>query len=566
MRLVFRKAHLSIEQFSPVEIPNFVVLTGVNGAGKSHLIEAIEQGHVATEGLDNPNIVHFNYTNFRLSNESAFNGQQLASEREQAWQFYQTHIQPKAQSWRSKLGPEYVDVRSECVSENKPFWSTARNKLNEYKDHFRRFMAGSNMRGNHQAQGIYSLAKSIPYSIDEIEHDDFIELYKPYQFTNGLLPNQLGKIFWDYYVKYRHNQLNAFENEKNGKNYRALSEQDFITAHGHKPWEVVNEILATFDTLKYRVNSPEGSDIFSSFQLKLQHIEKPDLEIDFSNLSSGERILMALVASVYKSSSDRLFPDLLLLDEVDASLHPSMMRNMLDVIEKIFLKQGVRVILVSHSPTTIALAPEEAIFVMNRNGPDRIQKKSKEDALSVLTEGFATIEQGLRIFDQVAQFEVTIITEGHNDAIIRRALELFGVNGAEVLGGVRAITGEKQLRTIFDFFCKVPHQNKVIVVWDCDTRHGLVEENKTYPYIIPKNDQNTLAEKGIENAFSESLMQDYIKTVTMSDGRVIKEFDNTRKADFAQYLVTGATRDDFSHFQGLIDEIERIKQLDAVCA
>ena len=41
--------------------------------------------------------------------------------------------------------------------------------------------------------------------------------------------------------------------------------------------------------------------------------QKTNLEIEFSNLSSGERVLMALVASVYKSSGDKHFPDLLLL-------------------------------------------------------------------------------------------------------------------------------------------------------------------------------------------------------------------------------------------------------------
>lgn len=64
---------------------------------------------------------------------------------------------------------------------------------------------------------------------------------------------------------------------------------------------------------------------------------------------------MALVASIYKSSSDGAFPDILLLDELDASLHPSMIKNMIGVIEDIFLEQGIKVILVTHSPSTIAL-------------------------------------------------------------------------------------------------------------------------------------------------------------------------------------------------------------------
>jgi hypothetical protein len=60
------------------------VWTGVNGPGKSHLLKAIELKHVSVLGLENPNIIHFDYESFRLENESAFNSHQLSSEREAA--------------------------------------------------------------------------------------------------------------------------------------------------------------------------------------------------------------------------------------------------------------------------------------------------------------------------------------------------------------------------------------------------------------------------------------------------------------------------------------------------
>lgn len=561
MRLVFKTRHLSIDQFNPIKIPDFVVLTGVNGSGKSHLLQAIQNGSVLIEGLNNPHVVHFNYETFKLANEGAFNGHQLSNEREQAWNFYQQQIKPQAVSWKNSIPDKYQTLKEECIRDNKPFWITAKESAQQYTNHASTFLTQQNMRSNAHAQGIYSLLQKIPYGIDEIDHETFLTLYKPYQFTNDFLPLQLGKIFWDYYAKYRHNQLNAFENEKYNKAYHAFTEEEFIVAHGRKPWELVNEILATFDSLKYRVNSPEGTDVFSSFQLKLQHIEKPGLEVGFEHLSSGERVLMALVASVYKSSADGLFPDVLLLDEVDASLHPSMMQNMLNVIAAIFLQHGVKVILVSHSPTTIALAPDESIFTMQRSGANRIEKKSKDEALSILTEGFATIEQGLRLFDQVARSSITIITEGHNEALLRKALELFHVEGVEVLPGVQDITGKNQLRTVFQFFCKVQHQNKVIVVWDCDAPNGLEGEGRTFPYVIPANLGNPLTQKGIENAFPEHLFQPFIKTITHSNGNVVHAFDESRKSDFARHVVGQATRDDFVHFQGLITEIERVKAL-----
>ncbi len=127
-------------------------------------------------------------------------------------------------------------------------------------------------------------------------------------------------------------------------------------------------------------------DINGEYVFKLKHKYK-DIEISFEDLSSGEKILMALVASIYKSQSDGVFPDILLLDEIDATLHPSMIKNLLKVIENIFLAKGVKVIFTTHSPTTVALAPNDSIYVMKKDGLDRIQKTSKEKAIKILTEG-----------------------------------------------------------------------------------------------------------------------------------------------------------------------------------
>ncbi|MEL7408978.1 MAG: hypothetical protein AAFN00_18870, partial [Cyanobacteria bacterium J06558_2] len=66
--------------------------------------------------------------------------------------------------------------------------------------------------------------------------------------------------------------------------------------------------MENFTSLDYKVNNPEGMSSYETFQLKLLHTQKPGLELDFTHLSSGERILMALIASIYKSTSDNYFP------------------------------------------------------------------------------------------------------------------------------------------------------------------------------------------------------------------------------------------------------------------
>jgi len=561
MRLKFNTPYLSIDDFNPVELPDFTVVTGVNGSGKSHLLQAIEKGHATIEGVQKTSIVLFNYETFKLENESAFNATQIAGEREQAWQFYEQNVRKQANRWHVALGTNYEHLKELCVKDDASLFNATLDQSDKYSASVSQFFSPDLVRNNPQALGIFAIAKNLPYGLHEITKDEFERLYRPFAVKNDFLPTQLGKVFWDYYVKFYRNQVNEFQNERHGDSLEALTASDFEKKHGRKPWDVINEILTGFDSLSYRVGSPEGSDVFKNFHLRLLHTSKPGLEIDFSSLSSGERVLMALVASIYKSSADKRFPRLLLLDEVDASLHPSMMQNMLDVIKKVFLQHHVKVVLITHSPTTVALAPEESIFLMNRTGPDRIEKKSKQEALKVLTQGFATLEEGLKLFDEVARSNVTLITEGHNVSIIESLLRLNGISDVQLIKGLEGVTGKSQLKTLYQFFAKVQHKNKVIFVWDCDAPSGQSPENNTYPFTLPQNSANTVVDRGIENAFPEHLFGLFLKTTTLSDGKVIRQFDEARKKDFAAHIVKNGSIQDFVHFTSLVNEINRIRLL-----
>ena len=242
-------------------------------------------------------------------------------------------------------------------------------------------------------------------------------------------------------------------------------------------------------------------------------------------------------------------------------MHPSMMKNMLEVIHDIFIKQGVTVVLVTHSPTTIALAPEDSVFVMNRAGQKRIEKKSKQEALGILTQGFATLESGLKLFDEVTKSALTIITEGKNTLLINKALQLNGVEGVDVLSGVEGVSGKNQLKTLFDFLSRTNHVNKVIFVFDCDVTYSLSASENTYSYFLPKNEDNVIAKTGIENMFPSYLFDSFKKVITMSNGVIIEEFDGSRKRDFEQYILDRSNLDDFNNFQSLVAEIKRIRNM-----
>lgn len=576
MKLVYKSDYLSITKFSPVEIPDFTVLTGVNGSGKSHLLAAIEKNNVITEGVSNPRIVHFNYETFKLENEAQTNAQQILAERTAAWNFFlqprKTNIKGSLQNFKNTLGNEYGILTKISLEKEKPLWKLSKadvendalfEKLKQYKQSISDlFSSNPHLKDNTQASAIFVMAKKSQEGLDEMSEAEFCEQFEPYQLKNDFLPTQLGKFFADYFSRYELNQYNKFRNSDYHEKHAVLSETAFSERYGPKPWNVVNEILKTFSSLPYSINSPEGLTRNDGFQIKLIHDEKPNVSPAFSELSSGERILMALVASIFKSKSDAHFPDILLLDEIDASLHPSMMKNLLEVIQNIFLQNGVKVVLVTHSPTTIALAPEESIFVVNRSGENRIVKKTQSEALEILTEGFATLEKGIQLLDQISKADMTILTEGRNIAYIEKVLQFHNITDVEVIKGAEDRTGKQQLKVLYDFFSVLPHERSVIIVWDCDatTYTTLPVVNKTAPFVFVKNEDNGIYKKGIENLFSEDRFNGFTKSITTSFGDTTIEFDGARKADFEQSIMDRNEPSDFTLFQPLIDMIVEIRK------
>lgn len=91
-------------------------------------------------------------------------------------------------------------------------------------------------------------------------------------------------------------------------------------------------------------------------------------------------------------------------------LHPSMCKQLVDVIQDVFVSQKkVKVIITTHSPSTIAICPEDSIYVVNKTG-SQIQKISKEEALKVLTSGVPTL---------------SIDYKGHKQIIVESPTDVF---------------------------------------------------------------------------------------------------------------------------------------------
>jgi hypothetical protein len=106
---------------------------------------------------------------------------------------------------------------------------------------------------------------------------------------------------------------------------------------------------------------------------------------------------MGIVGWLYSAQQHGIFPKLLLLDEPDARLHPSMTRQFLDIVNELLVgKYRIRVIMSTHSPSTVALAPEGSVFEMSRDAPRVRRSESREKTVALLTAGLVTVTESTR--------------------------------------------------------------------------------------------------------------------------------------------------------------------------
>lgn len=124
------------------------------------------------------------------------------------------------------------------------------------------------------------------------------------------------------------------------------------------PWTILNQL---FEILNFKYRFKRDYE-FITPNMEENPKLRDDNEIrSLLDLSDGEKAILklALIALDEEVSKDI---DLVLFDEYDAPLNPSLTEAFYHVIEEFYVKKGIQVIITTHSPATISLAPEYAVF------------------------------------------------------------------------------------------------------------------------------------------------------------------------------------------------------------
>lgn len=363
MKIVVSNKYKSIPSGLDFDLPDFSILTGKNGSGKSHLLEVMadqQKSKVTVDGRVLTKILHVGYNGLNPQVNERCDSSEVIQNVNHWWaqigniiQHYKTHY----------LGRHtFEDIISQYINPN----------------------FGNDVARNSILKNIFDKSGK---NIEDITELDVYNNITFSENNNGnLFFSQCAMIFKAYHLRWTKNKFNKFLISEGGvEGLKFLSDDDFRKMYGPPPWELINEILARAN-LPYEFPNPSLGDADLPYILKLVD-KSTGTDISVNDLSSGEKVLMSLALAIYNSQEGGARPELLLLDEPDAPLHPQYSKLLIEtVIETIVERTGVKVVMTTHSPATVAMAPDNSVYEIRRD--DKVPKMiSNSRAVSILTQG-----------------------------------------------------------------------------------------------------------------------------------------------------------------------------------
>ena len=354
MDITLKQQYKSLKPFSIKDLPKFMVLTGPNGSGKSQFIQLIYNSIVK----QSKESIFAEITNFDCSpNEVTFiqNDLNLFRSNQIGFGGYQQRMN---QAYRTFTNTSKNDISSPDEKKKKSYYENLE---------ILRLVGKSDFKS-------VTLSEFQDFFVKKNENQNLLEV--------------ISDIFYDY-------RLSEIDLK-----IREYSIEEIRKELGVEPWETLRTIIRNAK-LPYEINDPSQNSVKDFFTLMITH---KDLKcnVEFTDLSSGEKVLMSLAIYLYKYQFYSIKPKLLILDEPDAHLHPEMAYALITILYDFFVKDlNINVILTTHSPSTIAMVNDDSIFRVSNKDIEFLKKISKDDALKLLTSFIPTLNIDYKNHKQV---------------------------------------------------------------------------------------------------------------------------------------------------------------------
>ncbi|WP_421523045.1 AAA family ATPase [Pseudomonas yamanorum] len=426
---------------NPLQVEgDMMVLTGKNGAGKTRFLESLAGEHTQAEKsgckISKGEVRYFTYSDLVPTFKLGVLREHLAD--------------------YASFNPAYYEKRARAAGKyferNKPVFQTPYEP-----DRFRGSKSGAAGGDILDYTHLYGLVQYISTSIGrpvgELCGEDIVAHYQE-PVGDALGVRNISELFNGYLKRREQNLYNRWRRQAlNLEHINFLTDEEWLESSGPEPWKIINDIVLELFDGKFKFREPDQS--FQSFENKAELVEvESDNEIEIAALSSGERTILWLVFTLfnaqYREPSVFKSPKILAFDEPDAFLHPKIVLKMYGVFKTFIEKFDAFIVFTTHSPTTIALAPENSVRLVGSNS---ITEVSKDFAISQLLEGVSQIS-----LNSENQREV-FVESGYDVDIYKRvfnALRGSSINIDPMISLVFIASGKKFTdNEIRDSFCQV---------------------------------------------------------------------------------------------------------------
>lgn len=400
MHLVTIEEWQGLKLSAHVEVPDTIAaIVGRNGAGKTRLLQAIMDGKVdaVVDGAAIPRhrIVHLTMDKLQPSLVFGFDPVQHRNDTRHAMAQY-----------AANRGKFHVEPRKSIEAIGGHGMSTLQTRVNI-----------------HQVAHIASAASSaLGKDINALEEQDIADYFASASVA-GLGSLNVTSTMLAYWHRREQNFEHEYRNAKHAADLPYWTPEQFEARFGSPPWDVFNQFLRSVLDGRYQIREPTHQNV-ATYEARL--FRDDGREIDPSSLSSGEKVLMWLCLSMYVSDVGRVTnpPQLLLLDEPDAALHPQMVQKLHEALRLIVRSFGSNILFTTHSPTTVALFEDGPIFQVSEHD---LKPLDKDAAISELLVGVDKVSIHYTNRRQV-------YVESHTDAEIYSTLfnlsRKWGIAGA----------------------------------------------------------------------------------------------------------------------------------------
>ena len=383
MRIELKQPYLSIKKMNGFDLPDFAVLIGRNGVGKTQLLDAIAKGSASVSDLLNSEIEKYDINKFQPKDSAQIPWGACVFAEKTTEKYFSRKSGPALADIAKKIFAKTVKTFQlrEQSDERCQFEEELRNKISQTPDF--KYFTGINdsealsaysqeiltdvigpLRpkkqqsrssrsdekgtcGNDSAI-LLSLAMKLTGKLPhELLCDDVL---RAAYYEGDTIANNLSQAFTRYKVEqysWAHTQGEARQDSIQNLmfEYRQLNPP---------PWTLLRESLnrmrnASDDPqlFNFEFSDPETDEIIfadhSQYSFAATFTNRATGEsYSVRSLSSGEKILVSLCLTAFNQTMGRRRPRLVLLDELDALLHPSMVSALIAGLKDEFVDNGKR--------------------------------------------------------------------------------------------------------------------------------------------------------------------------------------------------------------------------------